>query len=69
MSIQLWYSSCYSFGYLWPPFDHFSIEGNSKVVILALQHRDISQNWCISLMILNTFDSIPTPFLFESKKS
>jgi hypothetical protein len=37
----------------------FILEGDSQIVILALQHSDISQDWRISSTIHNTIDSIP----------
>jgi hypothetical protein len=37
----------------------FILEGDSQIVILALQHLDIAQDWRIYSIIHNTIDSIP----------
>jgi hypothetical protein len=45
--------------------NRFIIEGDSQIVILALQNLALSQDWWISSLI---FDSIPTPFSWEVRK-
>jgi hypothetical protein len=44
------------------------LEGDSQIVILALQHPDISQDLRISFTIHNTIDSIPIDFFFCKQK-
>jgi hypothetical protein len=38
----------------------FILEGDSQVVILALQKPNVAQDWRISSTIYNIIDSIPT---------
>jgi hypothetical protein len=46
----------------------FILEGDSQIVILALQHPDISQDWRISSVIHNTIDSIPADSSWSARK-
>jgi hypothetical protein len=41
------------------PFDRFILEGDSKVMILALQHPNSALDWRISPIILDSLDVIP----------
>jgi hypothetical protein len=47
---------------------HFILEGDSQVVISALQHPHIPQDWRISLVILETIDDIPTSISWNAIK-
>ncbi|XP_062176085.1 uncharacterized protein LOC133881146 [Alnus glutinosa] len=46
----------------------FILERDSQIVILALQHPDISQDWRISSVIHNTIDSIPADSSWSARK-
>ena len=41
-------------------FDHYILEGDSEVVIHALQNPNSIRDWRISYIILDILDSIPT---------
>ena len=47
---------------------HFIIEGDSKVVIHALQNPNSIRDWRISSIILDTLDSISIASLWEARK-
>ena len=48
--------------------DHFILEGDSKVVVSALQHPQISKDWHISNSISDILGSIPLASSWEGRK-
>ena len=48
--------------------DQFILEGNSEVVVIALQHPEISKDRGISNIISDILVSIPVTFSWEAKK-
>lgn len=48
--------------------NRFIIEGDSQIVILALQNSSLFQDWRISSLIFDFLDSIPTSSSWEVKK-
>jgi hypothetical protein len=46
----------------------FILEGDSQIVILALQQPKIAQDWRISSTIYHTIDYIPVDFFWTARK-
>jgi ribonuclease HI len=49
-------------------FDKFILEGDSKVVVHALQNSNSIRDWMISSIILDCLDTIPTTSVWEVRK-
>jgi hypothetical protein len=49
-------------------YNHFILEGDSEVVIHALNNPNSARDWRISSIILDCLDSIPDASIWEAKK-
>jgi ribonuclease HI len=49
-------------------YNHFILEGDSEVVIHALNNPNSARDWRISSVILDCLDSIPDASVWEAKK-